>query len=312
MSDLLKEYECEIAIIGGGPAGLNAAIYCGRSNRDIIVLDGESPSALERTKEIDNWLGEHNINGKKLLNKFRNHVKKIKNVRFMKGEAISLMLGIGKNMISTRSANITADAVIIATGRGERKDVIKGESDLVGYGVSYCALCDGPLYKERKVFLYGRSEEVLEDALVLDQMGCMVNIITKNSVDELPEKVEEVKSKGINIVDNMEITEVAQNSENKLDKIICKSTINEETKEFDTDALFIFTHVPSNSIFQKAGVELDNKGNIIVDENQKTNLKGVYAAGDVTGGILQVIFAAAEGAKAGINAARYIRHIQKP
>jgi len=311
MSDLLEEYECEIAIIGGGPAGLNAAIYCGRSNRDTIVLDGGGPSALERTKEIDNWLGEHNINGEKLLEKFRDHAKKIKSVRFIEGEAISLMLGMGKNMISTRSANITADAVIIATGRGERKDVIKGESDLVGYGVSYCALCDGPLYKDRKVFLYGKSEEVLEDALVLDQMGCGVNIITKQSVDELPEKVQEVKKKGINIVDNMEITEVVQNSENVLDKIICKSTTNEEIKEYDTDALFIFTHVPSNSIFQKAGVELDDKGNIIVDENQKTNLKGVYAAGDVTGGILQVIFAAAEGARAGINGARYIRHIQK-
>ncbi|TFF99326.1 MAG: hypothetical protein EU541_05200 [Promethearchaeota archaeon] len=312
MSDsLLKEYECEIAIIGGGPAGLNAAIYCGRSNRDTIVLDGESPSALERTKEIDNWLGEHNIEGKELIKKFKDHAKKIRDIRFIQGEAISLMLGMGKNMISTRSANITADAVIIATGRGERKDIIKGESDLVGYGVSYCALCDGPLYRDRKVFLYGNSEEVLEDALVLDQMGCQVNIITEKSINEMPEQIETVKQKEIQVVNNMEIVEVAKNSGNLLDKIICKSTNNGETKEFETDALFIFTHVPSNSIFQKAGIELDEKGNIKVDENQLTNLKGVYAAGDVTGGILQVIFAAAEGARAGINAARYIRHIQK-
>mgnify|MGYP006278694319 CR=1 FL=1 len=311
MSDLLKEYECEICIIGAGPAGLNAAVYCGRSNRNTIVLDGESPSALERTKEINNWLGEPNIKGDNLLAKFKSHAETLESIRFIEGEAISLMLGMGKNMISTRNANITADAVIIASGRGERKDVIKGESDLVGYGVSYCALCDGPLYKEKKVFLYGKSEEVLEDALVLDQMGCNVNIISKQSIEELPEKVDEIQDKDIPIVENMEIVEVLSNPENRLDKIRAKSTTREEEKEFESDALFIFTHVPSNSIFQKAGIELDERGNVQVDDDQLTNLKGVYAAGDVTGGILQVVFAAAEGARAGINATRYIRHIQK-
>lgn len=311
MSDLLKEYKCEICIIGAGPAGLNAAVYCGRSNRDTIVLDGDSPSALERTKEINNWLGEPNIKGDTLLKKFKDHAETLESTRFIEGEAISLMLGMGKNMISTRSANITADAVIIATGRGERKDVIKGESDLVGYGVSYCALCDGPLYKEKKVFLYGKSKEVLEDALVLDQMGCNVNIISKQSIDELPEKVKEIQDKNIPIVENMEVTEVISNPENKLDKIHVKSTTGDEEREIESDALFIFTHTPSNSIFQKAGIELDERGNVQVDDDQLTNLKGVYAAGDVTGGILQVVFAAAEGARAGINAARYIRHIQK-
>ncbi len=311
MSDLLKEYECEIAIIGSGPAGLNAAIYCGRSNRDTIVLDGEGSSALERTKEIDNWLGEHDIKGKRLLEKFKKHAKKIKSIRFIQGDAISLMLGMGKNMISTRSANVTADAVIIATGRGERKDIIKGESELLGYGVSYCALCDGPLYREKTVYLYGDSKEVLEDTLVLEQMGCNVNIITQKSIKELPEKIESVKQRGIQVIENMEVVEVQPNTGNLLDTIQCKSTITGEMKEFQSDALFIFTHVPSNSIFQKAGIEVDEKGNIKVDENQLTNLKGVFAAGDVTGGILQVIFAAAEGARAGINTVKYIRHIKK-
>ncbi len=311
MSEYLKEYTCDICIIGAGPAGLNAAIYCGRAERDTIVLEGKEIGALEMTKEIQNWLGEKNIEGTELLKKFKDHARNNTNVRIIKGDAISLMLGMGKNMISTRSANITAEAVIICTGRGLRKELIEGESQLIGYGVSYCALCDGPLYKDKKVFLYGDDEEVFEDALALDQMGCHVNIITKKSINQLPSKVEEVKTKNIPIIDNMEITKVESNSGGLLQKIYCRSKNTNEIKEIELDGLFILSYVPSNSVFKKAGVELDELGNIRVDDNQRTNLKGVYAAGDVTGGLFQVVFAAAEGARAGINAAKYIRQMEK-
>ncbi len=311
MLDIMKEYTCDICIIGAGPAGLNAAIYSSRANRDTIVLEGKQISALGKTKRIENWLGEKSIEGDKLLSKFKDHVLSLNKVRIIKGDIIALMLGMGKNMISTRSANITADAIIIATGIGERKEVIKGESDLLGYGVSYCALCDGPLYREKIVFLYGEDEELIEDTLILHQMGCYVNIITSKSIEELPENIEKIKKKKIKIIENMEIIELISNPEGLLEKIKCLSTKSDEIKEFSLDALFIFTYVPSNSIFKKAGIELDNKGNIIVNENQETNLKGVYAAGDITGGVFQAIFAAAEGARAGINAAKYVRQLEK-
>jgi thioredoxin reductase (NADPH) len=311
MSEYLKEYTCDICIIGAGPAGLNAAVYCGRAERDTIVLEGKQEGALEMTKDIQNWLGEKKIEGSQLLKKFKEHARSNKNVRIIKGDAISLMLGMGKNMISTRSANITAEAVIICTGRGLRKETIEGESQLIGYGVSYCALCDGPLYKDKNVYLYGDDEEVFEDAFALDQMGCHVNIISEKPINELPSKVEEAKSKDIPIIDNMEITKVESNSEGLVERIYGKSKNSDDIKEIELDALFILSHVPSNSIFKKAGVELDELGNIKVDEDQRTNLKGVYAAGDVTGGLFQVIFAAAEGARAGINAAKYIRQKKK-
>lgn len=311
MSDQMKEYECEICIIGAGPAGLSAGVYCGRAGRDTIILKGKEKGALERTKEIENWLGEQKIEGDRLLAKFKEHAESIENVRIIDGDVISLMLGMGKNMISTRSANITSDAVIIATGMGDRKEIIEGESDLVGYGVSYCALCDGPLYVDKKVFLYGEDEELIEDALILDQMGCNVNIISPKSTEELPEEIKEAQEKDINILPNAEILEVESNSNGLLEKIKYKSIRNDEITEAELDGLFIFSHVPSNSIFKKAGVELDENGNISVNAHQETNLKGVYAAGDVTGGLFQVIFAVGEGARAGINAAKYVRHIEK-
>ena len=313
----MDEFKCEVLIIGAGPAGFTAGIYCARANRDVIILDGKEQSALDKTKEIQNWPGKIDIKGKTLLEEFRAHVESYsENVRIIKGDVISLMLGMGVNMTSTRTANITSDVVIIATGCGNRKEIIKGEGALLGFGISYCALCDGPLYKDKTVYLYGSDEEMLEDALALHQMGCLVHIITNVSIGELPEKVYEVKESGIEIIENTEVLEAIADSEGIIQKILCKSTKpvsddTEEIKEFELNCLFILSHISSNSIFKKSGVEIDDKGNIKTDNEQNTNLKGVYAAGDVTGGVFQVVFATAEGARAGINANKYLRQLKK-
>jgi len=312
----LQEYKCEVLIIGAGPAGLSAAVYCGRANRSTIILEGKEPSSLEKTKEIQNWLGEMDVTGLELLEKFKKHAESYESVKIISGDVIELMLGMGTNVISTRTANITADVVVIATGTGKRKEVIKGEDTLLGYGVSYSAIWDGPLYKDKVVYLYGKDEEVMEDALVLRQMGCIVRVITDVGIEELPDKVEEVKDKGIEIIEKMEVLEAVPDSDGMIQKILCKSTKSETEdieiiKEFELSCLFIISHISSNSIFKKAGVELDDFRNIKVDDEQKTNLKGVYAAGDCTGGLFQVVFAAAEGARAGINACKYLRQLQK-
>ncbi len=312
----LQEYKCEVLIIGAGPAGLSAAVYCGRANRNTIVLEGKDPSSLTKTQEIQNWLGEIDATGLSLLEKFKKHAESYESVRLMNGDVITLMIGMGMNVVSTRTANITADVVVIATGTGKRKEVIKGEEILLGYGVSYSALWDGPLYKDKVVYLYGKDEEVMEDALVLNQMGCIVRVITDVGIKELPEKVYEVKDAGIEVMEKMVVIEAVPDSEGSIQKIICKSTEPEsedieKIKEFELSCLIILSHISSNSIFKKAGVELDDMRNIIVDDEQKTNLEGVYAAGDCTGGLFQVVFAAAEGARAGINACKYLRHLKK-
>ena len=310
---LMDDYMCEMLIIGTGPAGLSAGVYCGRANRETIILDGKEPSSLAKTKEIQNWLGEKSIVGNELLKKFRSHAESFDNVKIINGDVISLMIGMGTNMISTRTANITSDAVIIATGTGKRNEVIKGESSLIGYGISYCALCDGPLYRGKEVYLYGNDEELIEDALELEQMGCNVHIITNKDTKELPEQIKDAINKDIEIIDNTEIVEAISDSEGIIEKILYKSTISgsEEIIETKLDCLFILSHVPSNSIFKKAGIELDGNKNIKVNDEQETNIKGVFAAGDCTGGLFQVVFAAAEGARAGINACKYLRQLKK-
>ena len=257
----MEELSCEALIIGSGPAGLTAGIYCARANRDVIILDGKEPSALARTKEIQNWPGEIDIRGKKLLEKFRAHAESYsENVRIIQSDVISLMLGMGVNRISTRTVNITSDVVIIATGGGTRKEIIKGEDSLLGFGVSYSALWDGPLYKDKVVYLYGNDAEMLDDALALQQMGCIVRVITNIGIEKLPENVYDVKKAGIEIFENLEIIEAVPNSEGIIQKILCRSTkpdseVLEEIKEFELSCLFILSHISSNSIFKKSGVE---------------------------------------------------------
>ncbi|MFX1500254.1 MAG: NAD(P)/FAD-dependent oxidoreductase [Promethearchaeota archaeon] len=313
----MDEFKCEILIIGSGPAGLSAGIYCARANRDVIILDGKELSGLEKAKEIQNWPGEIDIKGKNLLKKFRVHAESYsENIKIIQGDIISLMLGMGVNVSTTRTSTISSDVVIIATGRGTRREIIKGESNLLSFGVSYSALNDGPSYKDKLVYVYGKDEEMLEEAFTLQQMGCIVHIITDLEIEDLPDRVYEIKEKGIEILEKTKVIEVISDSEGKIQKILCKSTKTElegteEIKELDLDCLFILSHISSNSIFKKAGVELDDLGNIKVDNDQKTNLKGVYAAGDCTGGLFQVVFATAEGSRAAISACKYLRQLKK-
>ena len=242
----IKEYFCEILIIGAGPAGCSAAIYCGRANRDTIILEGKQDSALTQAKEIQNYPGYEKIKGQQLLEMFKKHAASLESVRIIKGDVISLMLGMGTNMISTRNSNITADAVIIATGGGQRKERIKGEEALSGFGVSYCALCDGPLYKEKTVYLYGNDEEVIEEALILQQMGCIVNVITELGIDELPGKVDEVKKSNIKVIDKAQIVEILGENQSHIKQIVCKSIDPNKPDElltFDLDCVFILTHI---------------------------------------------------------------------
>ena len=305
----MDEYKCEVLIVGAGPAGLSAGVYCGRASRDTIILEGKGEPAIMQAKEVQNYLGFESIEGPKLLETFKTHARNYETVKIIKGDVISLMVGMGMNMISTRTANITADVVIIATGGGQRKEKIIGEDLLTGYGVSYCALCDGPLYREKVVYMYGSDEEVLEEALILQQMGCIVKIMSNIGLNEMPEGTKEVQEKGIEIIDKTEVVEITGNDKGTIEKIKCKKIDSDDIIEYELDCLFILSHIPSNTMFKKAGVDLDEKGNIRVDEEQQTNIKGVYAAGDVTGGLFQVAFAVAEGARAGINASKYLRSL---
>ncbi len=302
----MESYKADILVIGGGPAGLTAAIYAARAGRKTLVLEGERASSrLAFGYDLENFPGHISINSKTLLDSFRAHAAHF-GAEFVPGDTIALSLSTDPKFVSTTDAFIEARAVILATGKPLARDrQIPGEERLLGFGVSYCATCDGPLYKERDVAAYGHSEEAVEDIFALEQMGVRVHWIPgkiKNPAS-LEEAFVRAEKRGIQIYGKSEIKEII--GKNAVEKIALATERGDDS--LDVAGVFIFREVPTGPLFIKAGLTLDHKQCVAVDRFQRTNLEGVYAAGDITCGGLQVVSAAGEGCVAALQALAYLR-----
>ncbi len=302
--------DVDVAIIGAGPAGLSAALYVARSNLKVVVLAGKDPPSLERAHLIQNYAGTGSITGIDLLANMHKQVVEL-GVRIVKEDAIALILAMTPKGVTTRTKIIMAKAVILATGRKSRKQTIKNEAELLGHGVSYCALCDGPLYKQKDVVIVGDDEEALDDALALTQMGCNVTVVFDKGLDEVDVKrVAEVRksSKPINVFERTKVTDVISGEKGNVTAVKI-ATSDHLVQTLNARAVFFISHVSAGPLLKQAGVTLSEKGCILTSPKQETNLEGVYAAGDVTCGEQQVAVAVGQGAVAGIEAARYVRKL---
>ena len=302
----MENHKADILIIGAGPAGLTAAIYGARGGKTTLVLEGvRASSRLAYGYDLENFPGYISINSKTLLDSFRAHAVHF-GAEFVQGDTIALSLSTEPKFVSTTDAFIEARTVILATGRPLARDrLIPGEERLLGFGVSYCSTCDGPLYKDRDVAAYGHSEEAVEDIFALEQMGVRVHWIPgkiKNPAS-LEEAFVRADKKGIPVYGQAEIKEIA--GATAVEKIILTTDRGDDSIE--AAGIFIFREVPTGPLYAKAGIILDHKQCIAVDRFQRTNLEGVYAAGDITCGGLQVVSAAGEGCVAALQALAYLR-----
>ncbi len=304
--------DVDVAIIGAGPAGLSAALYVARSNLKVAILAGKDPPALEKAHLIQNFAGVGSIPGHDLLATMRKQVEDLQ-VPLFNEDAIALILAMTPKGVTTRTKAIMAKAVILATGRRSRKQTIKNEAELLGRGVSYCALCDGPLYKQKEVVIVGDDEEALEDALALAQMGCKVNLVFEKSLDTVKRDIiAEIRKspQPINIFQDSKIHEVLQGENGNVSGVKV-GTADHLVQTLNARAVFFISHVSAGPLLKQAGVSLSEKGCIPTNAKQETNLEGVYAAGDVTCGEQQVAVAVGQGAVAGIEAARYVRKLSQ-
>ena len=294
----------EIVIIGSGPAGLTAGLYTSRAGRKTQILEGRTASRLSIGYELENYPGFISIGSQELLEKIRMHAEHF-GAEIMSGDAINFSLTTDPKYVTTQDALIEAKAIIIATGRGLSKaKLIPGEERFLGMGVSYCATCDGPLFRDQTVVALGNTDEAAEDILALKGMACDVRWIPGEDEIRVTEShLKEIKEKGIPILQKTRIKKIE--GDHRVKKVIVETEGKEE--ELDVAAVFIFRDIPSTSLFAKAGVELDHKQCIKVDRFQRTNLEGVFAAGDVTCGGLQIVSAAGEGCMAALQAIGYVR-----
>ena len=298
----MDEISTDVLIIGAGPAGLAAAIYTDRSRKKTIVLKGKAASHLMLAKKVENYPGVKSTSGEKLLDIFEKQAVSF-GVEIINDEAIEFSLGSDPKLVATRNGFIQAKTVILAMGKDELRKTIKNEANFLGLGVSYCAVCDGPFYRGKKIFVYGNDEEALKDTIMLKQLGCDTTLVSycknKNCPDSL---IKQAKEKGVKIYQDTEITGIKGNG--TLSEIIIKNKDGQKT--LPADGLFIIQSVPSTPLLKKTGVNLTNKDCVAVDKKMQTNLPGVFSAGDINCGGLQIAVAVGEGVTAGLNAIKYI------
>jgi thioredoxin reductase (NADPH) len=295
----------EILIVGGGPAGYTAGIYAARAGRKTAILEGRGRSRLAVGYALENYPGFISIDSAELLRNFRTQAEHF-GAELIPEEAIDFNLSGSSKYVVSREHLYEAKAVVLATGKPvPRERLIRGEEKFLGQGVSYCATCDGPLYKGLTVAALGASEEAVEEVLALHGMGCHVHWIPGESRDKkaAPEKAREIEDKGIPILWTARIIEVRGGQ--GVEKLALEREGREEV--LPVAALFIFRESLTSPLFQKAGLSLDHRQCLAVDRFQRTNLEGVFAAGDITCGGMQVVTAAAEGAVAAMQAVIYIR-----
>jgi thioredoxin reductase (NADPH) len=294
----------DILIIGAGPAGLTAGIYGARAGKTTVILEGRAASRLALGYEIENYPGFPSINSLDLLGKFRAHALHF-GTQFVTGDAISFGLDSDPKYVTTKDAFIEAGAVIIATGKPFPKArMIPGEDRLTGVGVSYCATCDGPLYRGADVIAYGHSEEAIEDLQALIQMGCRIHWVPgSKGTERARAEADDLVRKGVHVHIGAEVREIV--GEKRVEKVILEK--EGVRLELAVAGVFIFREVPPAPFLSRAGIALDHKSCVAVDRFQRTNLSGVFAAGDVTCGGLQIASAVGEGCVAAMQALGYIR-----
>ncbi|MHA1914789.1 MAG: NAD(P)/FAD-dependent oxidoreductase [Promethearchaeota archaeon] len=299
--------EFDLVIIGGGPAGLTAAIYGGRMGLTTAVFENKGFGGLAGTApKIENYPGFDSINGLELTEKMKEQAENWGATLFY--DEVSAIDPKGMT-ITTYGKEIKAKAIIIATGSKHLSLGLPNEFELVGNGISYCATCDGPLFRDQEVAAVGGGNAAGLEVIYLSNIAKKVYLIHRRHCMRAEACIADEVDSIENVVPLYNcVIEEAITKNNKLGALKVKNIENGEISNLDVNALFIAIGVePQSELAGKAGIELDDDNCIKVNKNQETNFQGVYAAGDVTGGIRQVTTAVGEATTAAMNAYLYIK-----
>ncbi len=300
----------ELIIIGAGAAGLAAGIYGARSGLKTLIL--EEKTAGGKTADaplIENYPGFQSTSGIELMQKLVSHCKST-GVNIHEFESVTgLDLEGEKKIVKTNRAVYEAKAVITASGSHYREIGVPGEREFRGRGVSYCGVCDGPLFKGKRVLVVGGGNSAVRTALYIAELASEVKIAHRGDAFRAEESiVKALKEKGnVEILWNTEVKEIK--GEKLVNKIIIFNNKTGETKELFVDGVFVQAgEAPNSQLAEEEGVKVDEDGYIIVDIRQRTNIAGVYAAGDVTNHpVKQVGTAVGQGITAALEAYGYIK-----
>ncbi len=300
----------DLIIVGAGPAGLTAGIYGARNGLKVLILDGkQAGGTLTLIPQIENYPGfPDGISGEELAKRIIDQCKRF-NVEIHEFEnVVEIKIRDEEKIVKTDKAEYSAKAIIIASGSKHKRLGVPGEKEFEGRGVSYCALCDGPFFKGLRVLVVGGGNTAVMSAIYLADLASKVYLAHRRRQLRAEEiYVKELKRKGVEVLWNTEVKEVRGGS--KVEKVVLYNNESRKKRELTVDGVFIFIGEEPNSDFaKKSGVKVDGKGYIIVDALQRTNIEGIYAAGDVTSyPIKQIGTAIGQAIAAATEAYKYVR-----
>lgn len=292
----------EVAVIGGGPAGVSAAIYAARKGLKVALIADNIGGQVRETKGIENFIGTPYTEGLPLSNQLQEHLSlyPVSVLNHRKVESVHSILN-GKKIILTSKETLNTKSIIVATGAKWRELNIPGEKEYLGKGVAFCPHCDGPFYKGKTIAVIGGGNSGVEAALDLSQIVKHVTLIEFNSTL----KADAVLVAKLNSTPNITVltntkTLQVQGDGDKVTKLQIQRNL--ETVELPLDGVFVQIGLIPNSHFIKEEVETNKFGEIVVDEKNRTSTPGIYAAGDVTTTpFKQIIISMGEGAKAALS-----------
>lgn len=292
----------DIIIMGAGPAGLTAGIYVGREGLKTKILEkGVIGGNVNNAPLVANFPSFQSITGIEFLKKTAEQAKMYTNIAEYE-EITKIHKTDSKLLLTTNKGEYSAKALIICSGTTYRKLGIKDEEKFIGRGISYCSICDGMFFKGKEVLVVGGGNSAAEHALHLKDLGCNVKIVHRRDTLRAQKYLQDkIHAKGIPIIWNSIVTELKGN--NLLKSVVIRNTKTEIDKEVEVAGIYIAVgETPNSKLAANIGVDLDELGYITTDKNQRTNIPQVYAAGDVTGGVQQIVVACGEGAVAAVNA----------
>ncbi len=282
--DVTKTKHWDLIVVGAGPAGLTAGLYGARSGLKSLVLEEKTPGGTAaETPLIENYPGFYEgISGRDLVEKMTKHCRKVGAEVNELERVIELGLKSEKKVVKTDRAAYTASAVIIASGCHYKSLGVSGEEEFRGRGVSYCAVCDGAFFKGGRILVVGGGNSALVSAIFLANLASDVKLAHRKAQLRAEEAlVKDLQAQKVEFLWNTELKEIK--GDVRVRSVVLINNKTSETKEINVDGVFVQVgEVPNSQVAKEAGVEVDRDGYIVVDVRQRTNIKGVYAAGDVT------------------------------
>lgn len=300
----------DMLIIGGGPAGLNAALYAKRKGLNVAILTKRKGGLVVDTSVVDNYLGLNGMSGEGLVHQFLNHTSELEIPIMENADVINIDEADSLKAVTLSTGEVfKAKTILIATGSNPRKLDVKGEMTYAGRGVAYCVICDAPLFKGKDVFVAGGGNSAVEAAIDLAKVANSVTLVHRSQFRADQILLDQLfANKKIKIYLNTQILEIL--GDEAMTGLLVRDKSTDATFTLDGDGIFIEIGHNANSEIFKDILDLNSSGEILVDDKNQTNVPGIFAAGDVTQiPYKQIIIAASDGAKAALAANDYINQM---